>query len=147
MTITIGTVNDRARARECVARGVAWLDEVAPEWRGRVPEGEIQMESPSFCVCGWVFAADAALGELRDQYDEAPSCGYDYACLLLSAEVGEPERAYSTASIARSAELGFTVGPRGYESEPSEVYALLGETWRAELAESVSPAPRVPAFA
>jgi hypothetical protein len=45
-----------------VARGVAWLDRVAPNWRDRVDAVTLDMASPTHCVAGQVFAAEAVAG-------------------------------------------------------------------------------------
>ena len=43
------------RARECVARGAAWLDENKPGWRESVDPKRLNIESPDICVIGQVF--------------------------------------------------------------------------------------------
>lgn len=49
------TILDEFNETERVARGVAWLDEIRPDWRDRVTLPELRLTSACNCVLGQVF--------------------------------------------------------------------------------------------
>lgn len=69
----------RADLAERVAVGAAWLDKMKPGWERLVDPAALQMQSPSWCICGLVFAVEA---KQRD------SCGYYYAENMFPSPVG-----------------------------------------------------------
>ena len=58
-------------SRERVARGAAWLDEVAPGWERKLDLSVLDIADPDRCVCGQVFMQPA----IESNY----TSGYSYA--------------------------------------------------------------------
>lgn len=46
----------RYKPDQCAQRGAAWLDAVEPGWRDQVNLERLNIEDPTSCVCGQVFA-------------------------------------------------------------------------------------------
>ncbi len=63
-----------AEAKKRVAKGAAWLDTERPRWWRSVKVTMLDMEKPSMCVLGQVFAKDAMKSQ---RYDRFISHGYD----------------------------------------------------------------------
>jgi hypothetical protein len=78
---TITTVAER------VALGVAWLDNVVPDWRVRVDPGSLDLDDPERCVLGQVF---------RDLYPRRGVDGYERAVAL-----AVPTRMFDDGTVLR----------------------------------------------
>lgn len=59
MSETITTPAVRPTIRERVERGIAWLDEVRPDWRDSVNRSALDISDSDNCLLGQVFWAEA----------------------------------------------------------------------------------------
>jgi hypothetical protein len=67
-----------------VARGAAWLDEVAPGWERKIDLSVLNLDSCRQCVCGQVFAEQIgwcdgfrfALNEMADDWALSSQLGF-----------------------------------------------------------------------
>ena len=65
----------RDELAEAVARGAAWLDTEVPDWRARIDVETLNLASPTRCVAGQVFEAEAAIHRANGRNAELGS-GY-----------------------------------------------------------------------
>lgn len=59
-----------------VKRGIAWLDEIKPDWRSQIDLETLRLSRPDHCVLGQVFRDEAH--EYNAENDDYMS-GFDYA--------------------------------------------------------------------
>jgi hypothetical protein len=83
-------ITTEQEARENVARGVAWLDTVQPDWVERVNLDLLNMNHSSKCVAGQALGHRAAHGTF-DAGSHYAYDGYHVACILLGREGSYPE--------------------------------------------------------
>jgi hypothetical protein len=117
-----------------VARGVAWLDQIAPNWRDRVNVNELDLTSATHCVAGQVFA---------EQGEREGRNGYEIMMRTL-ADSG-------VSLLAPDVEYGFThaesgvygLGPSASEFQRERSARLLGDLRAEWLTHLHAPAPGV----